>query len=197
MAFKPQDHYFKKAKAEHYLARSVYKLKEIDEKYAIFRKGHSVLDLGASPGSWSQYVIERIGDKGELTGIDITPITWTAANAKFLTLSIYDPEIIPKLLAESVKIPCNTVISDMAPKTTGVKFADAALSARLCEAALELALKTLKYNGSFICKFFDGEDFTPFRNLLKSKFINVYTLRPNSTRAESRELFFICKEFRP
>ncbi|MCS7074619.1 MAG: RlmE family RNA methyltransferase [Bacteroidia bacterium] len=194
MPYNPQDHYFKKAKQENYLARSVYKLKEINERFKLIKPGMNILDLGASPGSWSQYASEQVGLQGKVVGIDITPITLQLPNAIFLTADINAPDTPSRIEAEGIS-QFQMVISDMAPKTTGVKVTDQARSFQLCEMALWTARKYLANGGHFICKLFHGSEFEDFRKDLRKSFRKVEILRPQSTRKESKEIFLIGIDF--
>jgi 23S rRNA (uridine2552-2'-O)-methyltransferase len=192
MPYNPQDYYFKKAKAEHFAARSVYKLQEINERYKIFQKGQKVLDLGAAPGSWSQYVAAQVGNKGRVLGIDLKPVTLELENATFIKSDIFSVDWESLWPALQIFPPFNAVISDMAPQTTGMSLTDHMRSVELCSKALHIAERYLQKKGFFICKMFDGEDFTAYRNEVKKLFDKIQIIRPQSTRKESKELFFIC-----
>ena len=196
MAYQPNDHYARKARKEGFEARSVYKLEEIDQKHRLFRAGDQVVDLGASPGSWSQYASKAIGPKGRLLGIDLTEILIGLPNVTFVQQDIFTADW-PALFARAgITPPVDAVISDMAPKTTGVKITDQARSYELCQMALGVALQHLRPGGVFVAKFFDGPDFQAFRQELQAVFASVSFLRPHSTRKESKELFFIAKGFK-
>lgn len=192
MPYKPKDHYFKKAKAEKYPARSVYKLKEADQKYRLFRKGHLVLDLGAAPGSWSKYVLERVGPKGLVVAIDLSPLKINSPRLVFFQKDVFEVEP-----AEILKITdgrlFEAVISDMAPKTTGDRSGDHFRSIRLAERALELAEALLKAKGFFLVKVFEGEAFPSYVEEVKKRLGPVKRFRPKSTRAESREIFVLAQ----
>ncbi|MCS6905861.1 MAG: RlmE family RNA methyltransferase [Bacteroidia bacterium] len=192
MSYKPHDFYFKKAKSENYLARSVYKLKEINERFKIFRKGQRVLDLGAAPGSWSQYAAQEVGNSGYVLGIDLKPINLQLPNAQFVQADIFSPGLENICLKFSIPSSFDVVISDMAPQTTGMTLTDHVRSVELCYRALQLAQGSLKKGGTFVCKMLDGEDFNEFRDSLRPNFEKVQILRPKSTRKESKELFFIA-----
>lgn len=196
MAYQPNDHHARRAKAEGFLARSVYKLEEIDRKHRLIRPGDRIVDLGASPGSWSQYASEHIGARGRVLGIDLTEIRLTLANVTFVTQDIFTADWAALFAQAGITPPVDVVLSDMAPKTTGVHVTDHARSVELCEAALMVAQKLLKPGGHFVCKMFDGEDFQQYRKQLQSSFASVSVLRPESTRSSSRELFFIAKGFK-
>lgn len=197
MAFNHKDYYFKKAKKENFVARSVYKLEEIDHRHRIFRNGQTVIDLGASPGSWSQYVSKKIGNNGKILGIDLTPIALNLPNAIFVTGDIEETDMEQLLASHGLGPKVDVVISDMAPKTTGIKSADQARSMALCEMALYVAQKTLKVGGTFVAKFFHSGDFENYRKMLRASFTSVDALKPKGTRQESKEIFFICSGFKP
>ncbi|MBW2568604.1 MAG: RlmE family RNA methyltransferase [Deltaproteobacteria bacterium] len=187
------DHYTLKAKREHFPARSVYKLKEIQKKYKIIKKGDCVLDLGCSPGSWLLYAADLAGKKGEVVGIDLKPLSneismKLPSNARMYVgdvLSISDD--FSGLIRENY----NVVISDMAPATTGNKTVDAARSFELCKTALEIAQNVLKPGGAFICKIFQGEDFKNFLDLVKTGFNKQKSFKPESSRKSSKEMYII------
>lgn len=195
MAYKPNDHYARKAKQEDYKARSVYKLEEIDQKYRLLHPGQQVLDLGCSPGSWSQYASKKIGPKGRLLGIDITPMTIQLPNATFVEGDINEVEWDIYFKQAEMQPPVDLVISDMAPKTTGSRITDQARSAQLCEMALYTATRFLHRGGSFVAKFFDGPDFNNYRGHLQRLFGTVGISRPKATRSSSKEIFFIAKGY--
>ncbi len=188
MAYKPKDFYFKKAKAERYPARSVYKLKEADQKYRFLKRGQAVLDLGAAPGSWSKYALERVGPKGVVVGIDLSPVKISAPNYRFLQTDIF--EVTPEeLLALIEREAFDVVLSDMAPKTTGDRSGDHFRSINLAERALELAERLLRPGGAFLVKVFEGERFPAFVEEVKKRIGPVKRFRPKSTRSSSREMF--------
>lgn len=196
MTFKVKDHYFKKAKEENYFARSVYKLKEIDEKYHIFQKNQFVLDLGYHPGSWSQYALEKIGSKGKVVGVDIKEVNTKfeeSANIWLMQKDIYDIHSFSDL---GVDHPFDIIMSDMAPNTTGMAGGvDQLRSLALVEHAFHLTDVLLKKNDHFITKVFDSQDAQAYLKTIKNKFKEVRFLKPNSTRTISREFFVICKNF--
>lgn len=191
MGYNPKDHFFKKAKAEDYLARSVYKLQEIDQKYKLIKKSDIIVDLGASPGSWSQYCLKNLGQDGRLIGIDLTEV----AVIKDPRYTFYHEDIFkmnwPEELAKLNVQKVDLVLSDMAPKTTGIKFTDQARSLELCEMALQFADKYLRPGGKFVCKMFHGEDFKGFQISMKKHFKRIEAMKPESTRKISKEIFLI------
>ena len=151
-----RDHYFLKAKQENYPARSVYKLKEIDGRFKIFRKGMKVLDLGAAPGSWSLGAAERVGAQGKVLACDIqSTVTVFPPNVEFHQEDVFQrSEAFERQLAETG--PFHVVMSDMAPQTTGTKFTDQARSLELCLEALAVAEKYLGEGRQFCGQDFHG-----------------------------------------
>lgn len=191
MAYNRKDFFFHQAKKENYAARSIFKLEEIDRRFHLFKPGMKVLDLGAAPGSWSQFASKKVGAKGRVLGLDLQTIAITLPNARFVRADMRDVNL-PEVFAElEVPPPFDLVLSDMAPRTTGIKITDQVRSLELCELALETAEKYLKPNGHFVCKLFHGGDFESFRDKLKTKFKKIEILRPESTRKESKEIFLI------
>lgn len=191
-----QDKYFKRAKKENYAARSVYKLKEMDKKFQLFRRGQTVLDLGAAPGSWSQFAGERVGREGRVLAVDIQGTRHTFPdNITFLQADVFSDS--PELLAAMEPLaPFDVIISDMAPKTTGIKFADQANSLELCEKALEVAVRHLKKGGSFAVKIFEGGEINDYRAALRVHFDKVKNFKPYSSRSESKEIFIVALGFK-
>ena len=191
-----QDKYFKRAKKENYAARSVYKLKEMDKRFQIFKKGQTVLDLGAAPGSWTQFAGERVGRQGRVLAVDIQDTKHSfPVNITFLQADVFSDS--PELL-EAIKplAPFDVIISDMAPKTTGIKFADQAHSLELCERAFEVVTKYLKLGGNFAVKIFEGGEINDFRNMIRPHFGKIKNFKPHSSRAESKELFIVALGFK-
>lgn len=197
---KVKDHYFHKAKQEQYPARSVYKLEEAQEKYNLLKKGDKVLDLGCHPGSWSIYTSRVVGRQGKVVGIDLKKskarVEENMAPIEFIQSDIFNDELMEKIKPEG---RFHGVISDLAPKTTGSKFADHVRSVEIAERALAIAARVLVKDGFFYCKVFQGEDFQSFVDRLKTMFSKVRIVKPKSSRGESREVFtlgtgYIMKE---
>lgn len=188
---KYRDHYFMRAKQDNYPARSVYKLKEIDKRFAIFSKGMKVLDLGAAPGSWSLGAAEKVGPEGLVIGADLqTTETEFPPNVRFMQENVFErSQEFEDVLAEIM--PFDVVISDMAPKTTGHKFTDQARSAELCYEALNVACYCLKPGGSFIVKIFMGPDVQEYAKCMRKYFKTVKSFKPKSSRDESKETFYV------
>lgn len=195
MPYKPNDHYAQKAKKENFAARSIYKLEEINTRFRILRDNDYVLDLGCSPGSWSQYSSKIVGEKGKIFGIDLKPVTVKLNNCVFIEADINTLNVADVLMKYNINRLFDVLISDMAPNTTGNKFTDQTRSYDLCTMALQTAKHFLKKGGNFVCKIFDGEDAMSFRDQLKENFSEVFILRPKSIQSSSKEMFMIGLKF--
>lgn len=194
--FKVKDHYFNKAKNENFLARSVYKLEEIDEKYKILKSGMQVVDFGYHPGSWIQYTSKVIGDEGLVVGIDIRPLNKAFAAIK--NVKVYEKDIfdIHDLAQLGVEGQFDVVLSDMAPNTTGIKSLDQDRSLNLVESVFGLLPKFLRPGGNFVIKVFDSQHAQNFLKDQKNLFKEFHYLKPKSTRSISKEFFVIGKNFK-
>jgi len=185
------DHYSKRARAERYPARSIYKLEEIDRRVRLIRPGFSVLDLGAAPGSWTLYASKKVGPKGRVVAVDRAALTvGTPANVVYVqadALAI-DP---PALLAEVGGNGFDAVISDMAPRTSGHRFVDQSRSFELFSRAVELAGALCRPGGNFVGKIFQGGEFETARGSLRELFGQVRVIRPASVRSESYEVYLV------
>jgi 23S rRNA (uridine2552-2'-O)-methyltransferase len=197
MAYNPKDYFFHKAKKENYAARAVFKIQEIDQRFKLFRSGMKVLDLGAAPGSWSQYASQKVGPKGKVMGVDLQPIKITLPNALFITADMRSLDLGQTMTEQGISPPFDLVLSDMAPKTTGVRIQDQMRSFELCMLALETAERFLKPGGHFVAKLFHSDEFEAFRKELQARFGKIEILRPKSTRTESKEIFLIGLGYTP
>jgi len=188
-----EDHYSRRAKKEQFPARSVYKLKEIQRKYKIIKKGDRILDLGCFPGSWLLYAADLTGEKGEIVGIDLKPLSKSVLSKVPSNVRIYIGDVlsIDDEIIRSVGKGFHIVMSDMAPDTTGNKNVDAARSFNLCQAALRIAKDLLVDGGSFICKIFQGEDFKEFIDSIKLSFNKHKIFKPQSSKKSSKEIYVI------
>ena len=191
MSYNPKDHYFKKAKEQNFVARSVFKLEEIDQKLKMIKTNQKILDLGASPGSWSQYCSKKIGPQGRILGVDLTSIPLKLPNAMFIQADLRDINLEEIFEQNGFIGPFDVVLSDMAPKTTGIRVTDQTRSFELCEIALNVAKQFLKKNGHFVCKLFHSDEFATLRDLMKKEFSRVEISKPDSTRKISKEIFLI------
>jgi len=196
MGFKVQDHYFKKAKKDNFLARSIYKLEEIDQKYKVISKDESVLDLGYHPGSWIQYTSNKVGDNGKVVGIDIRDVNKKLFSLKNVTVFQKDIFDVTDLSTLGVDEAFDTVVSDMAPNTTGVRSVDQLRSLNLIEQVFFHLPVFLKDGGNFVIKVFDGHEAQVFLKSQRTLFKEFHFLKPKSTRSVSKEFFVIGKGFK-
>lgn len=191
MSYKVKDRFYHKAKEEGFAARSVYKLQELDQKCKFVRAGQTVVDLGCAPGSWSQWLSQKLGPSGQVIGFDLTAVNLRLPNATFYQADLLRTNVHEFLIEHQHPCPVDGVVSDMAPKTTGIRDVDQARSLELCQMALTTAEQILKPGGYFVCKIFQSNDFDQFRNELKKKFAKIDVLKPESTRTRSYEIFLV------
>lgn len=189
--YRPKDHFFKKAKSEGFRARSAFKLAEIAHRFAILKKGGKILDLGAAPGGFLQVIAQAVGPSGSVVGVDIVAIKpFGQANVRTAVLDVLAEDFDAKLEALEPG-PFDAVISDMAPKTSGIRATDEARSLRLAGIALSTAIKRGKPGSAFIAKVFMGGDFEQFRDEVRAGFEDVKIVRPEATRGASMEVYLV------
>jgi 23S rRNA (uridine2552-2'-O)-methyltransferase len=184
---RPADSYTKKAKAEGFAARSVYKLEEIDRRTKLFRPGMRVLDLGAAPGSWTQYVSGKVGSKGCVVAVDLEPLRVSVAR----NVQVLQMDAMGDLAVLDPYGPFDVVLSDMAPHTTGIAFADAARSEELVARVLDVCERLLVRGGVMVAKLFRGDGFEAIRVRMRGLFDEVRVIKPEASRRESVELFLV------
>lgn len=189
-----QDHYFRLAKERGYRARSAFKLLELDERFRLLRPGLRVLDVGASPGSWTQVAAAAVGPRGRVVAVDLKEI---------------DPRGLPPqvelVCADLTAIdedrfaspPFDLILSDMAPDTTGVPSGDSAVSVRLCNALLDRVESWLRPGGSLVMKAFEGAEYPALLRRAQRLFESAKGFKPKASRAESVEMFVACLRRRP
>jgi 23S rRNA (uridine2552-2'-O)-methyltransferase len=188
-----RDIYVRKSLVDGYRARSAYKLIEIEEKFKIFKNGISVIDLGASPGSWSQYVAKTV-KSGRLVSIDLKEME--AIENTIQIQGDFTEEDSKKKIKSFFKSKVNVVISDMAVNTTGIKDIDAIYTGELAMEAMNFSKDILVKEGRFVSKIFLGSSFNEIVALGKKIFKEVKVFKPKSSRKESKESFIICKILR-
>lgn len=182
------DYYAQKARREGWVARSAYKLEEIHRKYSVLKRGGRVLDLGCCPGSWLQFAAKVVGKTGLVVGVDIIALKHAMTdNVRFIQADVLSLESLPDDFPDRF----DTILSDMAPKTSGKKFVDTQRSLILCEAALHFSDRYLKAKGALVCKVFQGDGFNEFVDMLKKRFETIRLFRPRSTRKASREIYAV------
>ena len=188
-----KDIYVRQSKVDGYRARSAYKLIEIDEKFKIFKGDMFVIDIGAAPGSWSQYV-SKVVKNGKLISIDLKEID-EIKNTTLIKGDFTDENIKNKIKNFLNKKP-DVIISDMAVNTTGIKNIDSLQTGELCKEAIYFAKDVLSKNGFFVSKIFMGSSFNEIVALSKKTFKEVKVFKPKSSRKVSKESFIICKKIR-
>ncbi|WP_261842510.1 23S rRNA (uridine(2552)-2'-O)-methyltransferase RlmE [Aliamphritea ceti] len=190
------DQYVKKSKEDGYRSRASYKLLELNQKDKLIRPGMTVVDLGAAPGGWSQVAAELVGDNGRVVASDILPMD-NLPGVQFIQGDFTEESVLNEILQTLGDELSDLVISDMAPNMSGMSAIDQPAAMYLVELALDLARTTLRPGGDFIAKVFQGEGFDDYMQDVKSSFTKVYTRKPDASRARSREVYMVGRNFRP
>ena len=188
-----RDIYVRQSKVDGYRARSAYKLIEIDKKYKIFKGGLTVIDIGAAPGSWSQYA-EKIAKNGKLISIDLKKMEPIGSSIQIQ--GDFTEENVQEEIRKNTISKADVVMSDMAVNTTGIKNIDSIQTGELCKEAMVFAKDLLNENGYFISKIFMGGTFNEIVAEGKKYFKEVKVFKPKSSRKDSKESFIICKKIR-
>ena len=188
-----RDIYVRQSKVDGYRARSAYKLIEIDKKFKIFKNGMFILDIGAAPGSWSQYASKAIKNS-KIISIDLKDMS-PINNGIHIKGDFTEPDIQEKI-RENLTKEFDVVMSDMAVNTTGIKNLDSIQTGELCKEAMTFSKKVISSKGYFISKIFMGSTFNEIVALGKKIFREVRVFKPLSSRKESKESFIICKKIR-
>lgn len=192
------DPYVKLAAREGYRARAAYKLKEIDETLGLIRPGHTVVDLGSTPGAWSQYLRRRLSPAGAAVGalngkiiaLDLIPME-PVEGVRFLQGDFRESDVLASLIAEMHGAQADVVVSDMAPNLSGIESADAARIVHLVELAVEFAQQHLKPDGALVVKLFHGSGYDELVQLFRATFRTVKPVKPKASRGKSSETFLV------
>jgi 23S rRNA (uridine2552-2'-O)-methyltransferase len=198
------DPYVKMAQKEGYRARAAYKLKEIDESLGLIKPGQVVVDLGAAPGAWSQYLRRRFAPQGAAAGelqgtiiaLDLLPME-AVEGVKFLLGDFREDAVVAELERVLAGRPVDVVVSDMAPNLSGIEAADAARIEHLVELAVEFALRHLRPAGALVCKTFHGSGYSQQVKLFKECFRTVKPVKPKASRDKSAETFLVGIGLKP
>ena len=188
-----KDQYFKQAKDLGLRSRAAIKLQQLDQKHRLFSAGMKVLDLGATPGGWSQYAASRVGSSGQIIAVDITPMT-PIEGVKWIHGDIFEAKTISKIKQLLGNAPLDIVISDMSPNITGMAVVDMPKILSLAEAALDIAKQVLSGDGVFLVKVFQGAGIDEYRSELKSHFSSVAACKPSASRSESGEIYVLSRK---
>jgi len=192
--YRLKDHYFLKAKEDGFKSRASYKLIEINQKYPILKRGFKVLDLGAAPGGWMQVAGDIVGKKGKVIGIDkITFDMPQKDNLEVIMCDIEDDSERKKVLKAIGSV--DVVLSDMAPKLSGIKDADNTRIYYLAELAFEISREVLRNNGTLLLKVFQREELKDYRKMLKKHFKSVDVIIPKARRRESSEVYVLARNY--
>ncbi len=189
-AYKKRDGYYRKAKKEGYRSRAVYKLKQIHEKFGIFREGDTVLDLGAAPGGWSQGALEAVGE-GRVIAVDLVGMRDIDGVEQYRG-DVTSEEAMDNILKDT---KVDVVISDMAPNISGNYSLDQARSVYLARSALHVCQRSLRDGGNMVVKVFQGEDFDALLEDVRANFRFVKCHSPRASRNASSEMYIIAKDF--
>jgi len=189
------DHYVKEAQKHGYRTRASFKLLEIHKKDVLFKRGMTVIDLGAAPGGWSQVAAELLGSSGRIIASDILPMD-ALADVQFIQGDFTEDNVFEEILAALSNSPVDLVMSDMAPNMSGMKDIDQPRSMYLIELAVDLAKQVLAPGGCFLTKVFQGEGFDSLHRDLQQSFNKVVTRKPAASRSRSRETYLLAKDFK-
>ncbi len=190
-----QDEYVKQAQAKGYRSRAVFKLIEIQEKDKIIRPGINVIDLGAAPGGWSEYVKTLVSSKDKVVALDILPID-SISGVDFIQGDFTENEVLDQLYEVLEQAPVHLVLSDMAPNLSGNKAVDQPRSLFLAELALDTAVTVLVEGGSFLVKVFQGAGFDAYVQEVRKSFKQVLIRKPKASRPRSNEVYILAKGFK-
>ena len=189
-----RDPYVARARAEGWRSRAVYKLQQIDGKEKLFRPGMTCIDLGSAPGGWSQYVVEKLGDKVRVIALDLLPMD-ALPFVEFIRGDFREDNVLGRLEASLGGAGADLVMSDMAPNISGNRSVDQPRSMYLAELALDLCDSVLKPGGDFVCKLFQGEGTDAFIAEARRRFRRVRVMKPEASRAGSREVYLVARNY--
>ena len=195
MSYNPQDRYFKKAKQQGYRSRAAYKLLELQQRYRILKAGDGVIDLGAAPGGWLQVAAKAVGPHGTVIGVDIQSIPPLPERNVILLNGDIRTEEVQQRIRELIGGPADCVLSDLAPKLSGIRDADMARCLELNRTALRVAQRLLRPSGALLVKSFISDDLQLFTAELKQHFSAVQRSKPEATRQGSSEFYYFAKGF--
>jgi 23S rRNA (uridine2552-2'-O)-methyltransferase len=190
------DPYVKLAQRDGYRARAAYKLKEIDETLHLVKPGQVVVDLGATPGAWSQYLRRKLGSTGSIFALDLLDFE-PVDGVSFLQGDFREEAVMQQLEALLAGRPVDLIVSDMAPNLSGIPSSDAARISHLVELALEFATRHLRPEGALVCKLFHGSGYSQLVLLFKQHFKIVKPIKPKASRDKSAETFLVGMGLKP
>jgi 23S rRNA (uridine2552-2'-O)-methyltransferase len=189
-----RDPYVQQARRDGWRSRAVYKLEQIDQKERLLKPGMVCVDVGAAPGSWSQYVTRKLKGTARIIAVDLLPMD-SLPNAEFIQGDFQEDAVLAQMLEAIGDDGVDLVMSDIAPNITGTRSVDQPRSMYLAELALDLARRVLKKKGSFVCKLFHGEGFDAFVVDARRSFERVRVMKPKASRAGSREVYLVARNY--
>ena len=189
-----RDPYVVRARSEGWRSRAVYKLEQIDRKERLLKPGMLVIDLGAAPGSWSQYVTEKLQGRVRVIALDLLDMD-ALPSVEFIQGDFREDEVLETLDAALGEARADLVISDMAPNISGNKSVDQPRSMYLAELALDFCERALRRGGDFVCKLFQGEGSDAFIAAARRRFERVRVMKPDASRPGSREVYLVARNY--
>ena len=186
------DHYVHMAQADGYRSRAAYKLAQIDAEVNLLHNVKTVVDLGCAPGSWSQYIVKKIGLGTTIIGVDLLPIE-PIAKLHFIQGDFTEQQVLDEILLKLESHQLDLIVSDMAPNLSGIKNVDQVRSSYLVELVLDFALHHLKSGGDCLIKVFHGSEFDELVKLARTMFAQVSMRKPKSSRSSSAEAYLLCR----
>jgi 23S rRNA (uridine2552-2'-O)-methyltransferase len=189
-----RDPYVQQARRDGFRSRAVYKLEQISEKERFLKPGMVCVDLGSAPGSWSQYVTQKLKGRARIVAVDILPMD-SLPDVEFILGDFREDDVFEQLLQAVGEGGTDLVMSDIAPNITGTKVVDQPRSMYLVELALDMARRVLKPGGNFVCKVFQGAGFDEFLRDVRNSFERVKVMKPKASRPGSREVYLVARNF--
>ena len=190
-----QDVYVRQAREQGLRARSAFKLEQIAKKYRLIGASSRVLDLGCAPGSWCQFAVTQVASHGQVLGVDLLHME-QIEGVEFIQGDFSDPDVRMKILAFFEQSRADLVLSDMAPNITGIRVKDQANAEAMQHGILDLCVDVLKPGGKLLTKLFEGESMNTLRNQFSRGFEQIQMIKPDASRAKSREVYLLGKGFR-
>ncbi len=188
---KKPDYYYHEAKSKGYKSRAAFKLIQINERFYVIKRGYVVLDLGASPGGWSQVAQNIVGESGRVIAVDLKPVH--VQGIEFVRMDVLSPDAVEKI--KEIVSEVDAVISDLSPQISGIHSLDHAKSIELAERAFYIAKNILREGGNMVIKVFQGDMLKGFLDELKKNFNLVKVHKPHASNPKSSEIYVICKRF--
>ena len=189
-----RDPYVQQARKDGWRSRAVYKLEEIDKKARLLKPDMVVVDLGAAPGSWSQYVTEKLKGRVRIVAVDLLPMD-ALPSVEFIQGDFTEDDTLAAMKAAIGEAPVDLVMSDMAPNISGNRAVDQPRSMYLVELARDMCREVLRKGGDFVCKLFQGEGIDAFIAETRKQFGSVKVIKPRASRADSREVYLVARNY--